>query len=199
MSKELQYSANLTGAPFLFYELKQVIGLKLKGIEDQEVRRLVLTENLFQYQVTSSLKRSLPSVIRRANILDQTLQELVVEQSMEAGRIINLYAIMKTERLFFEFMDEVIREKLETGDCLLEKKDVNLYFASKVEQDAEVAKWTDNTIAKLKSVMQLMLCEAGILKDRKTGELNRLFIDEQLKQHLIQIGDIAYVRAMGEV
>jgi len=199
MSTELEYSATLTGASFLFYEFKQVISLKVKGLDEQEIRKKVLSENLFQYQVSASLKRSIPSVLRRASIVDDTLCQMLLEQSLETGKIINLYAIMKTDRLFYEFMNEVIREKLESNNYLLEKKDLNLYFISKAEQDEGVAGWTEQTVTKLKNVIQRILLESGILKDKKTGELSRLMMDEQLKQHLIHIGDIAYVRAMGEV
>lgn len=198
MSIELEYSATLTGASFLFYEFKQVVSLKLQGLEDSEIREKVLEDNLFQYQLKSSLKRSLPSVLRRVSKLDNTLRKMVLEQSLESGKIINLYAIMKTDRLFFEFMNEVIREKLESNNYLLEKKDINLYFASKAEQDLGVAGWTEQTVTKLKNVIQRILLESGILKNKKTGELSRLLMDEVLKGYLIQIGDIAYVRALGE-
>lgn len=198
MAQELEYSATLTGASFLFYEFKQVISLKEQGLKDSEIKERVFTENLFQYQVKSSLKRSLPSVLRRVNVLDDTLRKMVLEESLESGKIINLYAIMKTDRLFFEFMNEVIREKLESNDYLFEKKDLNLYFTSKAEQDAGVAGWKEQTVNKLKQVFVKILYESGILKDKKTGELNRLIMNEQLKRHMIHIGDIAYVRAMGE-
>ncbi|MFS0871074.1 MULTISPECIES: DUF1819 family protein [Paenibacillus] len=199
MSTELEYSATLTGASFLFFEFKQVVSLKVQGLNEQEIREKVLSENLFQYQVSASLKRSIPSVIRRTSILDDTLCRLVLEHSLESGKIINLYAIMKTDRLFYEFMNEVIREKLESNTYLLEKKDLNLYFNSKAEQDEGIAGWTEQTVTKLKNVIQRILLESGVLKDKRTGELSRIMMDEQLKQHLIQIGDIAYVRAMGEV
>ncbi|WP_079914135.1 DUF1819 family protein [Paenibacillus sp. 32352] len=198
MSQELEYSATLTGASFMFYEFKQVVSLKLQGLEDSEIRERVLTENLFQYQVKASLKRSLPSVLRRVAVLDDALRKMVLDESLESGKMINLYAIMKTDRLFFEFMNEVIREKLESDNYFMEKKDLNLYFTSKAEQDAGVAGWTEQTIQKLKNVIQRILLESGILKDKKTGELNRLLMDEQLKRHFIDIGDIAYVKAMGE-
>jgi hypothetical protein len=198
MSQELDYSATLTGASFLFYEFKQVVSLAEQGYTEAEIKEKVLTDNLFQYKVKSSLKRSLPSVLRRVSVLDATLRKLVLADSLDSGKIINLYAIMKTDRLFFEFMNEVVREKLEAGNFLLEKKDLNQYFAFKAEQDTGVASWTEQTVKKLKQVFVKILLESGILKNKKTGELTRLLMDERLKRHLINIGDIAYVKAMGE-
>lgn len=198
MTKELDYSATLTGASFLLYEFKQVLKLKRQGLSDDEIKKKVIEENVFEYKFTSSLKRIVPSVIRRANALDDQLQEWVLNSPLEEGKIINLYAIMKTDKLFFEFMNEVIREKLEANNYLLEKKDLNVFFITKAEQDEKMQKWTELTINKLKQVYMKLLYEAGLLKNKKTGEMNRLLLDESLKRYLSNIGDTAYLKAMGE-
>jgi hypothetical protein len=198
MTKELDYSANLTGASFLFFELKQVLKLKKEGIPDVDIKKKVIEENVFEYQVTSSLKRIVPSVIKRANCLDEFLQDMVLSSQLEVGKIINLYAIMKTDRLFFEFMNEVIREKLDGNNYLLEKKDLNIFFTVKAEQNEKIEKWTELTINKLKQVYMKILYEAGIVRDKKSGDLNRLLFDEDIKRHLTFIGDSEYIRAMGE-
>ena len=198
MTQELQYSATLTGASFLYYEFKQVVSLAEQGLDESEMKVAVLTQNLFQYPLKSSIKRSLPSILRRVNVLDATLRRSVLTQSLESGKVINLYAIMKSDKLFFEFMNEVVSEKLDSGHNLLEKKDINLYLASKAEQNPSIAGWTELTINKLKQVYVRILQESGILKDKKTGVLSRLLMDEELKKHFIAIGDAAYVKAMGE-
>ncbi|MFS0555064.1 DUF1819 family protein [Brevibacillus sp. 179-C9.3 HS] len=198
MFNQQEYSATLTGAAFMLYEFKKVLTLKNVGMSDHEIRKTILEENSFQYQKNSSLKRSLPSLLRRAHVLDEFLTKMVLEESLQSGKIINLYAIMKTDRLFFEFMNEVIREKFETNNYLLEKKDLNLYFTSKAEQDAGVASWTEQTVNKLKQVILRILEESGVLKDKKTGELSRLLMDDQLKGRMIQSGEVIYIRAMGE-
>jgi hypothetical protein len=198
MTIELEYSSVLTGAAFMFYEFKHVVALKDIGYSDKEIRRKVITENLFQYEKVSSLKRALPSLIKRVNVLDEPQRKFVLDEPFEIGRIINLYAIMKTDRLFFEFMDEVVKEKLQANNYILEKKDINNYFTVKAEQDENIEKWTEKTIQKLKQVYIKILLETGLLKDKQSGEINRLILDEQIKNHLTQIGDARYIRAMGE-
>ncbi len=198
MTKELDYSATLTGASFLLYELKKVLKLKGQGLSDSEIKKKVIEENVFDYQATPSLKRIVPSVLRRANALDLFLKELVMSSPLEVGKIINLYAIMKTDKLFFEFMNELIREKLNANNYLLEKKDLNIFFITKAEQNEKVAKWTELTVSKLKQVYIKLLYEAGLLRDKKSGELSRLLLDEDIKRHLTNVGDTAYLKAMGE-
>ena len=46
---EIKYSAALTGAPFLFYESRQVARLKMNGHSQQQIREEIKTQNLFQY------------------------------------------------------------------------------------------------------------------------------------------------------
>ncbi|NEW03266.1 DUF1819 family protein [Bacillus megaterium] len=198
MAKELDYSATLTGASFLLYELKQVLKHKRQGLSDSEIKKKIIEDNLFNYQATPSLKRIAPSVLRRANVLDAFLQELVMSSPLEVGKIINLYAIMKTDKLFFEFMNELIREKLNSNNYLFEKKDLNIFFMTKAEQSEKVASWTELTVNKLKQVYIKLLYEAGLLRDKKSGELSRFLLDENIKRHLIDIGETVYLKAMGE-
>ncbi|MGG3693108.1 DUF1819 family protein [Heyndrickxia ginsengihumi] len=195
---ELEYSSSLNGASFLFFELKQVIKLKQQGLTKDEIRKKVREENLFQFNNQGRINRALPSVMKRAEVIDEALAALILEGSIEIGKVLNLYAIMKTDLLFFEFMDEVIKEKLHNNNYLLEKKDINVFFASKAEQSEKVASWSDNNVEKLKRAYMQILYESGMLRTRKGKELDRLIIDEQIKQHLTQIGDARYICAMGE-
>lgn len=198
MTIELEYSSSLNGASYLLFELKQVVKLKQVGLTLPEIRKKVVEENLFQFENKGRMNRTLPSVIRRAEALDSELTNLMSEGSIEMGKVINLYAIMKTDLLFFEFMNEVISEKFRHNDYLIEKKDMNVFFTAKAEQSEKVASWSAINTEKLKRAFMQVLYESGILKQRRGNELNRLIIDQQIKEHLIRIGDAKYVHAMGE-
>ena len=192
----MKYSANLTGAAFMFYEFKQVVLLK-KQFTDKEIRRKIIDENIFQYKKVSSLKRGIPTIIRRVNVLDETLREMVSGDTLDTGKTINLFSIMKTDRLFYEFMVEVIKPHFDMNDYILERKELNMYFTEKAEQVPPISSWSELTIGKLKQVYMKILLEAGILADLKSGELNRLLISEQVKEHLRNFGDSSYIEAMG--
>ena len=198
METGLEYSSSLNGASYLLFELKQVVKLQQMGVSTQEIRSKVVDDNIFQFENKGRITRTLPSVIRRAKVIDSTLASLMMEGSIEMSKVINLYAIMKTDLLFYEFMDEVISEKFQNNDYLIEKKDINLFFTTKAEQSDKVAGWSDINIEKLKGAFMHVLFESGMLKERRGKELNHLSIDEQIKDHLYHIGDIRYVRAMGE-
>jgi|LSQX01.2.fsa_nt_gb hypothetical protein len=176
-----EYRANLTGAWFLFYEIKQVIKLIQKGMTDKEIKQVVFEENLFQYDKKSSITRAFPSVLRRARLLSDELRKVVIEGSMENSKLVNLLAITLDDLLFEEFMQEVIREKYHNNDLILEKKDVNVFFTHKAEQSEKVRSFSVATVNKLRQVYFKILVESGVLSDVKTGELNRIYLDEHLK------------------
>ena len=196
--RELEYSAKLTGESFLMYEFKIIAKLKKDGYSDKEIRRMVLEENLFQYKFKSSISRRLTPLIQRVNIIDENLINMLLLDPLGDGSIINLYAIMKNDRLFFEFMNEVVGERISTSDLYLEKKDINVFITEKKEQSEVVDKWTDETIAKIKQVIFKILSEAGVLEDKKSGKLSRLIIPSEIKDYLLNIGDGVYLQSMGE-
>jgi hypothetical protein len=198
MVKDLEYSSSLNGASFLLFELKQVVKLKQLGLSNQEIRKKVIEENIFQFAKKGRINRALPSIMKRADVIDDTLAQLMTEGSLEMTKVINLYSIMKTDLLFFEFMRELISEKLQYNDFTIEKKDLNVFFASKSEQSEKIASWSDINVGKLKRAFMQVLFESGMLRNRRGNELNRLIIDEQIKHHLTFIGDTNYLRAMGE-
>ena len=177
-----KYSANLTGAWFLFYEIKQVVKLMEQGLAEKEIKLKIKEENLFQHKKTSSVTRALPTVYRRASLLNEELKKIILEDSLDNGRLINLYAIMEEDLLFKEFMLEVIKEKYQSNNLFLERKDINSFFTEKAEQNIRFAKYTEGTTTKLKQVHLRILMDAEVLKNSKTGELNRIILDPYLKQ-----------------
>ena len=188
------YSGNLTGAWFLFYEIKQVAKLLEAGMPVHDIKKKVFEENLFQHKTKSSISRAYPSVLRRAELLNTELRKLLIESSVEDGKLINLYAISEDDLLFNEFLLEVIKDKYESHHLLLEKRDVNMYFTHKAEQNEKVTGFTDTTVNKLRQVYLRILTEAGVLENPKSGEMNRIFIETGIQEAIIKNGGISFVK-----
>ncbi|HLR51539.1 MAG TPA: DUF1819 family protein [Candidatus Avamphibacillus sp.] len=199
MALEKKYTTSITGSGFMMFEFKQIVGFKIEGLNDKEIKEKVLEENVFQYNKTSSLKRAIGFLLNRVNALDSNLRQMVKDEPIDVGKVINLYSIMKVDQLFYEFMQEVVRDCLENDTGILEVKNVNVFFVSKAEQSDFINNLADSTLMKLKRTYHKVLLETGMLKDLKSRELKPLLVDEWLKHHLVQIGDIEYLKAMGDV
>ena len=190
------YSARLTGNPFLFFEMKTTAGLLLEGLSKQEISRKVREENLFQYKTSKSIGKRLNAVLLRLDVLDNTLLKLLVNASSETAKIIALYTIMKTDLLFYEFMQEEFKTKHLLRQDRLERVDLVSYFARKGEQSSTVAGWQDYTIHKLIQVYIRILIDAGLIKDEKSLIISAPVMEPNLKQHLKINGEEQYIQAM---
>lgn len=179
-------------------EFRQIVRLKLDGLSNEEIKTKVFDENIFQYNKTASIKRAFPYLLQRIESLDEELMKMVVEEDIQTAKTINLYSIMKTNLLFYEFMKEVVEDLIQYQNSVLEKKDVNVFFTNKAEQSDFIRNLAESTVKRLQSAFLKVLIEAGILRDLKSRELKPLIIDELLKRHLTQIGDRKYLRAMGD-
>ncbi len=125
------------------------------------------------------------------------LLDKLVNGNLETSKQIALYAILKTDRLFFEFMQEVYREKYLIRDYLITDKDFAIFFHRKAEQSQNVAEWKDYTFYKLKQVYKRILTEAGFVKkNKKDVEIIRPFIEQELADYLNAKGDGIYLQAM---
>lgn len=192
---ERVYSTSLTGAGFRFYEFKLVVSLIEEGLTDDEIRKKVFEENLFQ-QKASSTTRSFPYILKRARALDDQLRQYVLEESNQMAKQINFYAIMKTDILFHEFMDEVIKNKLQNNDLIYEKKDINIFFNEKSDVNEKLANWSEATLKRLKSSYNRLLLEIGYLSKLSSTDLIPVQLDDLLGDYLVKIGDKKYVEAM---
>ena len=81
---------------------------------------------------------------KRIDVLEsETLVYHMANAPIEVAKQINLYAMMKYNRIVWDFMTTVIAEKYRTQEFDLKKKDLNLFFFRLQEQNDTVATWSD--------------------------------------------------------
>ncbi len=194
MDKNKGYSTTLKTRSFLYLETKKTADLIHKGFKTFEIRDMAIKDNLFQLKTESRKKEIASATLSRLKDVDKYVIGKIAYGDAETSKMLVLYSIMKTDRLFFEFMNEVYREKLILKETLLQDKDFNLFFDAKKQQSEKVASWEDYTYYKLQQVYIRILFEAGILKNQKGDrEMVRGYIDYETKQHLKDTGEQIYI------
>jgi hypothetical protein len=187
--KETRYSAKIEKAPFTFIELKKVSALALQGFSHAEIKEKAVRDNIFQATTDERKKELARMVLKRMKALDEYLLQQLVYGSVETGKLIVVYAIMKTDRLFFEFMNEVFKEKLIIRDYTLADKDFHIFFARKKEQSEQLAAWREYTFYKVKQVYIRVLFEAGLIKNKKSREIVKPLLEQSLIDNWLSRGD----------
>lgn len=191
-----EYKLTITGEPFLFHETKKVAILKQQELSDADIRRKVINDNVFQYKAKSSLIRICPAILRRLNALDQYLLNLLLNADIEISKMIVFYSIMKTDRLFFEFINEIFKEKLILREQFIEDKDFNIFIQNKREQSVKINGLQESTVYKVRQVFMKILFESGLITSTKDRGIIKPYIESDLKNYLISIGDQMYVKAI---
>lgn len=184
------YSGSLTAEQFLFYEIRIASKFYIQGIQIDEAISKIKENNLFQYPTERQISRITRACYHRLNALNsQMLIQEISNAPMEISKQINLYAIMRYNRLVWDFMVQVIGEKFRTQDFSFERKDLNIFFSHLQAQNDSVASWSENTIDKIKSVLIRCLVETGYLDHFKSKLLNPVFLCEELEQGIHENGD----------
>ena len=196
-----EYTATNTGRPFSFKAM--IIGAKLKadGYTDKEIREKSKNENIFQSRSEHQRIKTASTVNKRLNMLDEQLINKLINGDSTTIKQIIIYSIMKSDRFFFEFMDEVYKDKIILREFTIKDSDINIFIKRKQEQIPQIAQWTESTLNKLKAQYLTMLQEANFIK-RINGAIEIIppVIDPFLYNHLLEIGDEVYVQAMiGEI
>lgn len=185
---EEKYNAGLMSQSFWFVEFKKIVVLYKNGADYDEIKRQCIEENLFGAINPNREKRMCGYLLTRLRSMDDRLIDLFVNADVSTQKLINLITVMTTNRLFFEFVYEVYRNKLIVGDTSIDLKDGNIFFAQKETQNDDLASWKESTKKKLRSLFLNMLTEADLVRwadDKKQKRIvNRVFITMELENYL---------------
>lgn len=197
MVEAMNYSAGLISQSFWFVEIKKIINLINDGMAEDEIKKLCIDENLFGVMKEYRAKRIYGYIWNRAKKLDKILIDLFCTSDLATQKVINLIAILKTDRLFFEFMFEVYREKNILGIPVIEDADVNIFFKKKEIQSEDIASWTDGTKRRLRSIYFNYLTDANLLTVvEKKKTITPPILDIALECYLETCGDGAIIKAI---
>ena len=177
------YNGSLTAEQFLFYEIRIAAKYYIDGKTMEEAIEIIKNDNLFQYPTERQISRIARACYKRLDALDngQLVHELAFASS-EIAKQINLYAIMKYNRLVWEFMIQVIGEKYSNQDFNFSRKDLNAFFTRLQAQNDSVSAWSENTVNKIKSVLVRMLVETEYLDGIRSTTLNPVLLCEELEE-----------------
>jgi hypothetical protein len=182
----MKYSAGLISKILLVLRIKKTAQYMLEGLSRKEIVTLAINDNIYQVDSEYRSKTIANAIYTRLNSLPDEILKAIVNSDITTSKILVLISIMKTDRLFFEFMHEVFRNKVILGENSLLDRDINIFFDGKKAQSEVVDKWVDSTIYKLKKMYIQILLEAGILRI-ESGKRVILppFLDYRIKQILL--------------
>jgi hypothetical protein len=192
-----KYSAGLVSQSFWFVEFKRIVKLLESGKTESEIKDLCLKENLFGAAKEYRARRMYGYIWNRVKQLDESLMQLFLRTDLSTQKIINLICVLKTDRLFFEFLYEVYREKVILGFDVIEDIDMRVFFNQKEMQSEEVAQWVDTTKKRLRNIYTNYMMDANLLAvEGKQKKIKVPILDIALQRYLELTGEGALIKTL---
>ncbi len=193
---ENTYNGSLTREKFLFYEIRIVAKMCCSGMDRKDILETLQKENLFQFPTEKMIVNIANTCFKRIDALNSSvLVSSLAELPAEDAKQINLYAMMKYNKLVWDFMVTLIGEKFRTQDFELPLRDINVFMERLREQNDLVATWSDSTIKKIKQVLIRTLVECGYLESYHSEKLNNVVIVSELEEAIRESGDLSALSA----
>ena len=180
-----RYSAGAVKHCFWFAEFRKAVTFLENGLTWEEIRTRSEQENIFGSSTPRRAAEMLQVVSARIRSLDQSFRPVFLHGDIATQKTIALIAAMTWDRLFFDLVYEVIRDKLMIGSDELTDSDVRTFFRIVQQRDSTAAKWTDQTCTKLAGSYKTMLYESGVTnKARTRRKIYRPVLNKELEQWL---------------
>lgn len=177
----MEYNASATKHRFWFVETRETARL-LENHSMEEVRRMVIDENLYQQKSRPRLINEFGCIRRRLEALPEELRKMMITADINTGKLIAFIGCMASDRLLFELMYEVYRKKIYFGERSITDADFNIFFKDKQNQNEKLALITDGTLKKLKQVYCKYMFEAGLLSGKISEKrVIKPYIDSELQ------------------
>lgn len=191
-----RYRGSITREQWLLAETRTIARLRLdEGLSTDQIVEKNLAHNFFQYPTEREIRSITRACCLRLDNLseDETLRNELVRSiayglPAQAAQT-NLYALMRTYRIVWEFMVGVVGEKFLRLDARLAKHEIVAFLEGLRSQSKTVAGWSDATINKIRQVLIKCLVEVGYLSSPRSEELSPVLLDLDLERAMRTNGD----------
>lgn len=191
------YSSAIKKTPYKYPIAKKIGKIMLEGLDRDEVYHRCFDENYIEIESLERRREITNVIYERLCSLDHYLLSQFVNGDIATSKFILVYAIAKTDTLFFDFLFEKYRDALLGEKGYLSIDDFDGYFESKKQTDLIVAKWGEFTIKNLTKGYRNILVDSGMgRRERRNIVVTRLMIHPAVEEHIREIGDNEYLRAM---
>lgn len=195
-----EYSAGAVKHSFWFMEFRNEVKLLAEGKGFEEIRELCKTENIFASATPDRAVQTFNTVSARIKALGDSFYPVFLEGDIATQKLFALSAMMVYDTLFFDFVYEVIREKMIIGNNEYSQSDLNIFFKDKQLQSEKMAGWSEATLGKLSRNYKTYLYEAGLTD--KVREVRRIFkpiLEPDMERWLKDNGMEQIVKALSGV
>jgi len=142
----------------MFPDMKRTALLLCEGKSSDEIVGLAIEKNIYQLEKLKR-RRDVPlRMIKRLATIGQPIVAVIANGSDADAKLIAFFALMKADRLLFEYMYEVYADKHHAGHNEITDKDFLDFIERKAQSSETVAKWSVSNLTNIRGKIKYALC-----------------------------------------
>lgn len=183
--------------PFNYLRSKMIAEMIIEGLDKHQIYDKCFHENQIEIESLERRREITNELYRRLINLDSFLLKSFLTLDIITSKFILVYAIAKTDQLFFEFLSETYRDALLSEKKYISMDDFDKFFISKRETNPTVASWSPKTIELLSKGYRKLLVDSTLgVRKVKNIYVNKMIIHPEIAKYIEKIGDFNYLQAI---
>ena len=111
---------------------------------------------------------------------------MFINADVTTSKIMVMISIIRTDRLFYEYMYDVYREHKLLGDKQLTRLEMDKFMEQKKIESEKISKWSIEVIKRLERAYFTFMRESGLLTEDNL--INDIYIDYEVQRELEKEG-----------
>lgn len=181
---EQRYKADIAAGSLKLRESRHIAALLLKGVNSEEWREAIVTNNVLQAKNLATAERFGRLIRARLETMGPELWTLVRDGSGTVATHAVFAAAVKHSRLLRDFLALVVADQYRTFRPALSHKLFDDYLDGCRERDPEMPQWQDVTRRRVRSSVFQMLAQAGYLDSTRSLNLQTVHVADQVVRYL---------------
>lgn len=193
------YSAGAVKFSFWFTEFRKTVQLLADGKSFADIKQMNEEGNIYAASTKARARMIYSTVTARIKMLDSSFYPVFLSGDLATQKMFALSAALAHDMLFFDFVYEVVREKMILGADELTDADIRIFFKNKQAQSEKIAALQDYTLHRLGSSYKTQLTEAGLLEANRGSSIRTIrkpILDMELEHWLQDHGYAIMVNAL---
>lgn len=185
MNRIKKYNFSLTGASAMITETL-IIAKEYESLKDWKlVEQTIKENNLLMKIKESTFKREFVEIKKRLSTLNQYQLSLLINGDLDETKAMIFLSLAKTYAFFFDFINEVVRNKYLMFDYILTDSDYIKFFNAKSFTHEELNNISEKTAKKVKQVVYKLMEQIGLIDSIKNGSILKPMISDKVLEAII--------------
>jgi hypothetical protein len=154
----------------------------LNGLNKSEITKKATEDNIYQVDTETRSKNIASTTYNRMSVYSKDLLEEFIKTDITTSKVMVLISIMATDKLFYEYMNEIYKEHKILDNKQLTKKELDKFIEQKKIENEKISQWSDGVIRRMKSTYIKILKEAGLID--QDNNIKSVYIDYDVEKLL---------------